>query len=408
MKPIAPTRPCAGPLVGACLCVLASLPATATPSEALTISIVNRDGPSEGFNDPTPVAPVGGNPGTTLGAQRLFLFQYAADVWESRLGGNVNVQVAAEFSNLGGTGASAILGSAAPTTVHYNFTGRPVSNTWYVAPLASQFYGSALNDLLPASCPTDLVSGRCPEITTEFNAAVDNQTVLGETDFYYGIDGRRGSDIDFLSVLLHEMGHGLGVLDLVDSSTGEKFLNLDDAYIRWLEDATINPKKFTTMSNVQRQSAIVDDGDLVWVGPSVVEEGVVLTAGRRGDGAVQIYAPVTYQGGSSVSHYDTRLSPDELMEPFAVAAYRDLDLTQAMLKDIGWTIVEKPDCGDANDDGSTSAADALIALKAAVGSAQCDDLACDVNFSETITAADALLLLKRAVGQNVSLVCPLV
>ena len=41
------------------------------PAGAATINIDNVDGPNEGFNDPTPVAPEGGNPGTTRGQQRL-------------------------------------------------------------------------------------------------------------------------------------------------------------------------------------------------------------------------------------------------------------------------------------------------------------------------------------------------
>ncbi|HTV00362.1 MAG TPA: hypothetical protein VMF13_07505, partial [Luteitalea sp.] len=47
--------------------VAAMLSAPVSAQAAVTIYIVNFDGPSEGFNDPTPVAPVGGNPGTTLG-----------------------------------------------------------------------------------------------------------------------------------------------------------------------------------------------------------------------------------------------------------------------------------------------------------------------------------------------------
>ena len=35
-------------------------------THAATITIVNLDDPGEGFNDPTPVAPVGGNPGTAV------------------------------------------------------------------------------------------------------------------------------------------------------------------------------------------------------------------------------------------------------------------------------------------------------------------------------------------------------
>jgi hypothetical protein len=49
------------PLVFAAAVV--ALPAPAFASAHITV--VNVDGPNEGFNDPTPAAPVGGNPGTT-------------------------------------------------------------------------------------------------------------------------------------------------------------------------------------------------------------------------------------------------------------------------------------------------------------------------------------------------------
>ena len=49
-------------------------------ARAATIQIVNLDGAGEGFNDGTAVAPIGGNPGTTRGAQRLNVFNQAAAV----------------------------------------------------------------------------------------------------------------------------------------------------------------------------------------------------------------------------------------------------------------------------------------------------------------------------------------
>lgn len=63
-------------------------------------------------------------------------------------------------------------------------------------------------------------------------------------------------------------------------------------------------------------------------------------------------------------------------------------------------------CGDANGNGMIQASDALLALRAAVGSSQCDLAACDVNDSGKVTASDALSILKAAVGQAVELHCP--
>src|SRR5688572_9721958 len=50
-----------------------------SPNSASFI-IDNQDGEDEGFNDPTPMSPEGGNPGMTLGQLRLNLFNHAASI----------------------------------------------------------------------------------------------------------------------------------------------------------------------------------------------------------------------------------------------------------------------------------------------------------------------------------------
>src|SRR2546421_7270634 len=98
---------------------------------AATITIVNLDGPGEGFNDPTPAAPVGGNPGTTIGAQRLYVFQYAANIWGRILPSAVEIKVDSNFDPLTCDSVSAVLGSAGPTNTYANFPNAPKQNTWY-------------------------------------------------------------------------------------------------------------------------------------------------------------------------------------------------------------------------------------------------------------------------------------
>src|SRR5215203_1749034 len=88
------------------------LVANAPAFGAANIVIVNLDGPNEGFNDPTPAAPVGGNPGTTKGQQRLIAFQYAASIWGSILDSPVPIYVQAVFDPLACTANAATLGSA--------------------------------------------------------------------------------------------------------------------------------------------------------------------------------------------------------------------------------------------------------------------------------------------------------
>lgn len=63
-------------------------------------------------------------------------------------------------------------------------------------------------------------------------------------------------------------------------------------------------------------------------------------------------------------------------------------------------------CGDANGNGVIQASDALLTLRSAVGSMQCDPALCDVNDDARITASDALSILRFAVGQPIVLHCP--
>ncbi len=298
-------------------------------AQAATITIVNGDGAGEGFNDPTPFTPVGGNNATTLGQARLNAFRYAADLAAARISSNVTIQVDAAMDSLGGSGSSAILGAAGPTTIHGNFTNAPVTNTWYVQALANARSGS---DLHTAS-----------DIDAQFNSDVDNGTVLGSTDWYYGFDGNPGGDIDFVTVVLHEILHGLGFLSLVDESTGAKFAGFDDAYMRHLEHHGATPSDFPTMSNGQRVTAQISGPNLHWTGAAVTAAASVFTGGGVSNGHVQMFAPGTLQLGSSVSHFDTALFPNDLMEPnYTTALQANTPAAFKLLADIGWTVNESP------------------------------------------------------------------
>jgi hypothetical protein len=189
------------------LLAVAILVLAAGSSGATTITIVNNDGPGEGFNDPTPRAPVGGNPGTTLGAQRLFVFQHAANIWAATIPSNVVIVVQAQFNALTCNATSAVLGSAGPTTIHRDFTNAPFTGTWYHQALANRL---ADTDLSPAN----------PDIVATFNLTLDSGTCLGGATWYYGIDGNEGSDVELLPVVLHELGHGLGFSTTTSGTSG--------------------------------------------------------------------------------------------------------------------------------------------------------------------------------------------
>lgn len=391
-------------LIALCACVLvASVPAR---GEAVTIEIVSLDAPGEGFNDNTPATPVGGNTGTTVGEQRMIAFEYAANLWAARIVGDVSIRVEAGFDELTCNDFGAVLGQAGPTFFRRNFSAAPLPGVWYVPTLANIVSGQDLD-------PND------NDIFASFNSRLGQSGCLTGTFFYLGLDGNEGNDIDFVTVLLHELGHGLGFLSLVDLNTGEKFLGGDDAYSRLLENADTG-ETFPTMSNSERQAAMKNGSQissrLHWTGSNVTDSVAALVADLRGqsmtltggvgsDGHVEIYAPDPVEPGSSVSHYAKTLTPSELMEPSFTSALHKVDLSIELFRDLGYP--EFINCGDGNRDGNVSATDALLALNVSVGAASCIETLCDVNSTGTTTATDALAILNAGVGQPVVLDCGL-
>ena len=219
----------------------------------VTIKIVNLDGPNEGFNDPTPAAPVGGNTGTTLGQQRLIAFQYAASIWGATLDSNVPVVISSSFDPLaanvlGSAGATSIFAFAGPGGVGL-FPGAEFPNTWYGSALADKRIGLDLN---PGFA----------DIRARFSS---NFT------FYLGLDNNHGANPDLVAVLLHEFAHGLNFQTFVNVSTGVQILGLTDIFARHLLDIT-NGLHWNEMTDAQRAASAIKFGRLVWDGTAVTTD----------------------------------------------------------------------------------------------------------------------------------------
>jgi hypothetical protein len=228
-----------------------------TAQAAVTITIINNNAAGEGFNDPTPVAQVGGNIGTTLGQQRLFAFQHAADIWGATLTSNVTIRIGASFVPLSCTASSAVLGAAGANDIFSDFPSAPKLGTWYPSALASKIAGA------DQSKPGE------PHIVARFNSRLGLfPDCMPGDGFYLGLDGRAGDRIDLVTVLLHEMAHGLGFQSFTDDETGEQTEGKPSIWDYYLLDNR-NNKNWVEMSGAERKASAVSGKGLSWSGPNV-------------------------------------------------------------------------------------------------------------------------------------------
>lgn len=215
------------------------------------IVVVPVDGATEGFNDPTPAAPVGGNPGTTLGQQRLFAFQHAANLWGTMLDSNVTIVVQASFDPLGAN----ILGQAGTTFIFRDFAGAvgfpgaEYPQTWYHSALADKRAGTELN-------PTPNV----PDIVAQFSS---------NANWYLGVDNNHGAQTDLVAVVLHELAHGLGFANFANEGTGANTGGFTDIYSHATLDTTTDTLVSDMTSNAQRATAFAQVDKVVWSGQEV-------------------------------------------------------------------------------------------------------------------------------------------
>ena len=256
--------------------------------------------------------------GFTLEAQAAF--QRAVDIWSSLLIATVPIEIEAILTTF--DEGKDFLGLAG-SFCHY------LTTYCYPLSLANQLESE---DLYPDD-PDFLV------------------IMSSSKDWYFGLDGQPGEDQhDFVAVVLHEIGHGLGFYDSfrIDESTEEAEYGIGDDNIPMIFDAfilvldtenewrrLIDEDEYTNPS-IELAEAITGI-KLFWYGTKTGEAN----GGRR---PVLLWAPGEY-GRSSVAHLDYDAyppgTPNELMNPFqpkGQAAHEPGPIVLAMLGDMGWTI----------------------------------------------------------------------
>src|SRR3954452_970569 len=255
-------------------------------------------------------------------------FQAAVDIWKTQINSRVPITIAADWSPLG----TDVLGQAGPANFRRDFTGAPQPNTFYPDALANSLAG---RDLDPAH----------PEIEAKFNSAFPA--------WYLGTDGRPDiNHYDFESVVLHELGHGLGFVGTLDGLTppvwtdsGRGYWGLDspgdrptifdrlaiDGQGRDALNTGVYPQGSLQLGGLLRGNT----GGLQWKG----SEGVLANSGNR----PRLYSPGGFQSGSSVSHLDEGNYPagsaNALMTPYlqnGESAHDPGPIVRGMFRDMGW------------------------------------------------------------------------
>ncbi|MEM1057188.1 MAG: hypothetical protein AAGI52_16850 [Bacteroidota bacterium] len=281
---------------------------------------------------------------TNFTAQQRTAFQFAADIWATHISGTIPIKVNASFEPL----APGQLGGANAARI---WQPGGVPNTWYGSPLADQIFGQDLCSRFPASCATGDA-----DITARFASNFSN--------WYFGTDGNPGGRFDFVSVVLHEIAHGLGFFGSLtrDDGSGARecngaagtfchsFLgftnppNVPVIYDRFVEDAAgnqiINTNLYPNPSTSSGPLGMLAvSGDLFWDSPTL--------RAVNGNQRAGIFAPAPWNAGSSFSHWDNGQivagSPDDLMTPQIGPgqSYQSPGrATCALLQDIGWELGE--------------------------------------------------------------------
>ena len=228
---------------------------SSTAFGAANFAIINVDGAGEGFNDPTPVAPVGGNTGTTRGQQRLIAFQYAASLWAAEIDSPVTIVIQASFDPLppnvlGAAGARYIVRDFGSVGL---FPGAEFPATFYFASLANKRAGA---DLVPS----------LHDINAQFSS---------NFNFYLGLDNNHGAQLDLVAVLLHEFGHGLNFANAVNEANGANSgidasnpNGFTDIFARHTLDGMVG-LTWDQMTAAQRAASATRLGRVVWDGAEV-------------------------------------------------------------------------------------------------------------------------------------------
>jgi len=242
-------------------------------------------------------------------------FQAAIEIWESLIVSDITIHVTATWEPL----STGVLGSAQAGTFIRDFPGAQRQRTWYAVSLAEKVTGNEINGAANA------------DIVASFNSS--------NSSWYFGTDGTPPTGkYDLVSIVLHEIGHGLGITHNYSVSGANGLVSNDDlvfAYPTYVENVTNQNlvSSFATPSAALKTQ--LTSGNLFFNSPSVLAANSNIRA--------KIYAPSTFSAGSSIAHLDETTypagNPNSLMTPqigFTEVIHNPGTITLGILNDMGW------------------------------------------------------------------------
>ena len=258
-------------------------------------------------------------------------FQRAVDLWSLNVTSKATIIVNASLKML----PAGQLGGAGPA-------GFAVNDGGVYSP-ASTAYPDALANAIAsqqAGKPVDLDPPTATSTGADINAVFSNDP----TEFSYGTDPATvpPTQYDFESVVLHELGHGLGFIGAVKIDPATQVGTYDPGSptpYPFIYDRLTGTGDGAAVLDRPRGSAAMRDAvtgnNLYWIGV----HGAAADRGRE----PRLYAPSDWQDGSSYSHLSDVSypsgDPDSLMTPFAEPgeAVRDPgNVMLGMFQDMGW------------------------------------------------------------------------
>ena len=198
--------------------------------------------------------------------------QAAVDIWSENFASTVPINVNVKW---GSSSSYGVLASASAKNNFSNFNGAPDKTLYYASALANALAG---RDLDPTS----------PEIEI---------SITSNAPWYYGTDGIcPARSFDLVSVILHEMGHGLGFVSGNYYEPFSGFGRVDqptpfDAYAQ-LPDG----RRLADMPSPSLEAGKAMTSDLFWSGENAIKANNGIKP--------KLYTPSIYEAGSSISHLD--------------------------------------------------------------------------------------------------------